>query len=115
MGVLTCGRVALSRRLTTVSLVGLGDLAITVDDCGALGECDRLAGLAVGGFLYDGSVRKDSGTINIAMSVGGSYGGHDDGPPEDMDAFCLVNVGLGMTYGISHDCGCVFCACCSWA
>jgi hypothetical protein len=34
--------------LTAVHLLRLGDLAIAVDNRGALGECDGLAGLALG-------------------------------------------------------------------
>lgn len=35
--------------LTAVYFCGLCDLAIAVYDCGALGECDRLAGFALCG------------------------------------------------------------------
>lgn len=44
------GRVVLGARLVAVLLGGLGDLAVAVDDGGALAEGDRLARLAL--FLY---------------------------------------------------------------
>jgi hypothetical protein len=44
------GRVVLSARLVAMLLGGFGDLAVAVDDGGALAEGDRLARLAL--FLY---------------------------------------------------------------
>jgi hypothetical protein len=52
--------VALRGGLTAVYFGRLGDLAIAVDDCGAFGECDGLAGLALSGIgLYFGHVSID--------------------------------------------------------
>jgi hypothetical protein len=49
--------VALRAGLTAVDFGRLGDLAIAVYDCGAFGECDGLAGLALSGVgLYFGHV-----------------------------------------------------------
>jgi hypothetical protein len=49
--------VALRGGLTAVYFGRLGDLAIAVYDCGAFGECDGLAGLALSGVgLYFGHV-----------------------------------------------------------
>jgi hypothetical protein len=66
VGGLTRGQaVALSGGLTTIGLYRLGDLAIAVDDCGALGECDRLARLA----LFLRGVRRRS-EITVQPVVG---------------------------------------------
>jgi hypothetical protein len=49
--------VTLRSGLTAVYFGRLGDLAIAVYDCGAFGECDGLAGLALSGVgLYFGHV-----------------------------------------------------------
>jgi hypothetical protein len=41
-------RMALGGFLATVHLFRFGNVAVAVDNCGALGECDGLAGFALG-------------------------------------------------------------------
>ena len=62
----------LGGRLTTVGLLRLGDLAIAVDDCGAFGECDGLARLALGLLLLmsDTHVHESAGRKRKAKLCG---------------------------------------------
>lgn len=96
-------RVALGRRLTAVHLDRLGDIAVAINNCGAFGKCDRLAGLALREIGLHGDCVSLQNSFRVLKEIAGVLGAQK--PMDVVRLYFDGERGARMTYGISHDCG----------